>query len=173
MPRYPRVHAQGLLCHVMARGNDGRGESPSEGSERGAARSAEPQTQRANCEDGGGARPVYLPSGVGGRLSSLRVGKFPRLPPVEREPGVAERSGELESQASLTQKLKNPPGRKWPMEKTPCSRPSNVSRRSSRFELIQLLLPDDIRVLPLTSTSTGFLGKPKRGVQNRFRCGTR
>src|SRR2546430_12927013 len=24
MPRHPRVHAQGLLYHVMARGNDGR-----------------------------------------------------------------------------------------------------------------------------------------------------
>jgi putative transposase len=24
MPRHPRVHAQGLLDHVMARGNDGR-----------------------------------------------------------------------------------------------------------------------------------------------------
>jgi hypothetical protein len=24
MPRYPRVHAEGLLYHVMARGNEGQ-----------------------------------------------------------------------------------------------------------------------------------------------------
>jgi len=51
--------------------------------------------QRANCEDGGSAEPVYLLRGVRGRLSRLRVGKFPRMPPVEREPRAAERSGEL------------------------------------------------------------------------------
>jgi hypothetical protein len=66
-----------------------------ESSERGAARPTEPQAQRANCEDGGSAEPVYLLRGVRGRLSRLRVGKFPRMPPVEREPRAAERSGEL------------------------------------------------------------------------------